>query len=304
MCGICLLSLQLVLPAVWCHQCSPFPEPSSVPLAQCHPHAVTILWHVCPWVQQGPGFTHRDWWYEEIEANEHLYLTRSSHISSQIVSYSFYSFSAILALSSSHTAGLVHSGREEYKLAEFQHNGIFQSGAWNILKLEFLHRRIQEGEWVPLVRHSCEQERRVKSWAELGWEIMSLGKCWGIWCSCHCHATWGTSKHSFWLTLLSSSLPNREEILCISDIKYGPLLLCCDARQLMECQAALCSLQTTQTHPHWAEFMGRLRGLLLLPSPHSQIPPGAPSTLFSTDGAQSGCSGRGLGAGLGNNRMF
>lgn len=35
----------------------------------------------------------------------------------------------ILALSSSHTAGLVHGGREEYKLAEFQHNGIFQSGA-------------------------------------------------------------------------------------------------------------------------------------------------------------------------------
>lgn len=25
-------------------------------------------------------------------------------------------------------------------------------------------------------------------------------------------------------------------------------------------------------HPHWAEFMGRRRGLLLLPSPHPQIP--------------------------------
>lgn len=39
----------------------------------------------------------------------------------------------VLALSSCHTAGLVHSGWEKHKLAEFQHiftcaNGIFQSG--------------------------------------------------------------------------------------------------------------------------------------------------------------------------------
>lgn len=58
----------------------------------------------------------------------------------------------VLALSSPHTAGLVQSDWEKHKLAEFQHiftgaNGIFQSGAWNILKLQFLRRRIQEVLW-------------------------------------------------------------------------------------------------------------------------------------------------------------